>query len=817
MIVRLHAPMAGWALDLAQVPDPVFAERMMGEGFAIDPLEGVIRAPCDATVIAVAPTRHSVTLKLANGAELLIHVGLETVALAGDGFTARVRDGETVTLGQVLLEVDLDPVAARAKSLITPITITSEGFVVTLHGLDARVKAGDPIADIAPLATDQVAADLGEDTARCTIRVPLPSGIHARPAARIVAALKPFTAEVTLSAHGKTANARSIVALLSAGIRHDDDIEIAGGGPDARAAIAAVATLIEQGISEEAHQPVTPVAAPAADGLIHGVRAAPGLAIGPIFQFRPADITVPEQGDGAAVEGAALTAARTRLLATAANGHGAGADIAAAHRALIEDPELLAAAQGLIAQGKSAAFAWRGAIRGHAEAIRATGDRLLIERIADLKDIERQMIALLVGADTAMPTPPRGAILVTDELLPSHFAALTDAGVAGICTAYGGPTAHAAILAASAGIPMIVAAGSAVLDLDDGREVVLDADCATLDPAPEPAARDAATTRLLRQRDRAATETATARELCVMTDGTRIEIFANLATSAEAAPAVALGAEGCGLLRTEFLFHDRSSAPGEEEQRVAYAAVAEGLAGRPLIVRTLDIGGDKPVAYLPLPHEENPALGARGIRFSLANPGLLAVQFRAILRGVPAAQCRIMLPMVVDAGELAAARVILDQVRADLGIDEPVPLGVMVETPAAALLADSLARDADFLSIGSNDLTQYALAADRGNPAVAAMVDALHPAVLHLIARAAEGASKHGRWLGVCGGIASDPAAAPILIGLGVTELSATPAAIPALKAAVRTLDMPTCRALAAKALSMSTAGAVRTLLEGAE
>jgi phosphocarrier protein FPr/phosphocarrier protein len=815
VIVRLHAPMAGWALDLAQVPDPVFAERMMGEGFAIDPLEGVIRAPCDATVIAVAATRHSVTLKLANGAELLIHVGLETVALAGDGFTARVRDGDAVTLGQVLLEVDLDPVAARAKSLVTPITVTSEGFAVTLHGLNARVKVGDPIADIAPIPTDQIAADLGEDTARCTIRVPLPSGIHARPAARIVAALKPFTAEVAVSAHGRTANARSIVALLSAGIRHDDEVEIAGRGPDARAAIAAIATLIEQGMGEEAHQSVAPVAAPAADGVIRGVRAAPGLALGSIFQFRPADIAVPEHGDGAAAEGAALAAARTQLLATAANGHGAGADIAAAHRALIEDPELLTAAQSLIAQGKSAAFAWRRAIRGHAEAIRATGDPLLIERIADLKDIERQLIALLVGADTAMPTLPRGAILITDELLPSHFAALTDAGVAGICTAYGGPTAHAAILAASAGIPMLVAAGPRVLDLEEGREVVLDADRATLDPAPDPAARETATARLLRQRHRAAAETVAAQDLCVMADGTRIEIFANLATSAEAAPAVAFGAEGCGLLRTEILFHDRSSAPDEEEQRTAYAAVAAGLAGRPLIVRTLDIGGDKPVAYLPFPHEENPALGARGIRFSLANPGLLATQFRAILRGVPSAQCRVMLPMMVDAGELAAARVILDQVRADLGIDEPVPLGVMVETPAAALLADSLARDADFLSIGSNDLTQYALAADRGNPAVAAMVDALHPAVLHLIARAAEGASKHGRWLGVCGGIASDPVAAPILIGLGVTELSATPAAIPALKAAVRTLDMPACRALVATALSMSTAGDVRKLLEG--
>ncbi|MGY4395627.1 phosphoenolpyruvate-protein phosphotransferase [Sphingomonas sp. UYAg733] len=819
MIVRLHAPMTGWSLPLDQVPDPVFADRMMGDGFAIDPLDGVVRAPCDATVIAVAPTRHSVTLRLANNAELLIHIGLDTVALAGGGFTAHVRDGETVTLGQPLLLVDLDPVALHAKSLITPVTVTSDGYAVTLLAIDARVTAGDPIAEVSPVADSAAAADLGEDTAHRTIRVPLANGIHARPAARIVAALKPFAAEVTIVTHNRPANARSIVALLSAGIRHDDEIAIGARGPDARAAIATVAKLIEEGMGEEAHAaaPVAaPIATPSTDGLIHGVRAAPGLAIGQVFQFRPSDVAVPERGTGIPVETAALDTARATLLAAVGGAAGKGADIAAAHRALIDDPELLGAAQAQIAQGKSAAFAWRAAIRGHAEAIRATGDRLLIERIADLKDIERQVIALLTGNAATLPVPPKGAIVIADELLPSHFAPLAKAGIAGICTAFGGPTAHGSILAASAGLPMLVAAGPAILELEDGQQVVLDADRGTIDPAPDHAAIEASQANLSQHARRVAAEAAAALDPCVMADGTRIEVFANLANAAEAAHAVTLGAEGCGLLRTEFLFLDRDSAPDETEQREAYAAIAAGLGGRPLIVRTLDIGGDKPVAYLPFPHEENPALGNRGIRFSLARPDLLALQFRAILAGVPAAQCRIMLPMIIDAGELAAARTILDEARAALGINTRVPLGVMVETPAAAMLAASLAREADFLSIGSNDLTQYALAADRGNPAVAAKVDAFHPAVLHLIARAAEGARTHGRWLGVCGGIASDPQAAAILIGLGVTELSATPAAIPALKAVVRKLTLPDCRALADRALAASTAAEVHSLLAGA-
>ncbi|MEG3164408.1 phosphoenolpyruvate--protein phosphotransferase [Sphingomonas sp. PB2P19] len=837
----LHAPMAGWAMPLDAVPDPVFADRMMGDGCAIDPLDGVIRAPCDATVIAVAPTRHSVTLRLANAAEVLIHVGLETVALAGAGFTAKVRDGDVVVRGQPLLDVDLDAVARRAKSLVTPITVMSEGFAVRSLGLDRRVLAGDAIfeIDVLPSVSSHQAGDrtspaaeqpasaaapgyrkqgdwdsaFAGDAHEVVLRVPLANGIHARPAARIVALLKPFTAEVTITAHGKLANARSIVALLAAGIRHDDEIQLVARGDDAHAAISAVAALIRRGSDESASAPAASPDNAVADGLIHGIRAAPGLAIGPLFHWRPRDIAVPEHGRGQATERAALAAARHALLAIPPDPVG---DIAAAHRALLDDPELLAGADRHIAGGRSAAFAWRTATNDHAAAIRATRDPLLIERIADLKDIERQLIALLTGTEASLPTPPRGAILIADELLPSHFATLSGAGIGGICTAYGGPTAHAAILAAAAGIPMIVASGPAVLDLAEASIVVLDADRAVLDPTPDGATRDSVATRLAARRERGAAQARNAQDDCVMADGTRIEIFANLARADQAAPAVALGAEGCGLLRSEFLFFDRGTAPDEDEQAAAYAAVAGGLDGRPLIVRTLDIGGDKPVAYLPFPHEDNPALGARGIRFSLAYPDLLATQFRAILRGVPTAQCRIMLPMIVDAGELAAARTILDEARRALDIAAPVPLGVMVETPAAAMLAASIARNADFLSIGSNDLTQYALAADRGNPAVAAMVDALHPAVLHLIARAAEGARQHGRWLGVCGGIASDARAAAILIGLGVTELSATPAAIPALKAAVRLLTLPECESLATRALACATASDVRALLETA-
>jgi phosphocarrier protein FPr/phosphocarrier protein len=302
-----------------------------------------------------------------------------------------------------------------------------------------------------------------------------------------------------------------------------------------------------------------------------------------------------------------------------------------------------------------------------------------------------------------------------------------------------------------------------------------------------------------------------------MADGTRIEIFANLGSVTDAAAAVAAGAEGCGLLRTEFLFLERETAPDEEEQRETYSRIAATLGDRPLIVRTLDIGGDKPVPYLPMGSEENPALGLRGVRLSLARPDLMRLQLRAILRGVPAGQCRIMLPMVADLGDYRPVRALLAEVQAELGIAEPVQLGVMIETPAAAMLAGQIAREADFLSIGTNDLTQYTLAADRGNAAVSQRIDAMHPAVLRLVREVGRGAKAAGRWAGMCGGLASDPLAAPILIGLGITELSATPAAIPGIKAVVRKLDMNACMSLAEKACDAVSPAEVRALAREAQ
>jgi phosphocarrier protein FPr/phosphocarrier protein len=509
--------------------------------------------------------------------------------------------------------------------------------------------------------------------------------------------------------------------------------------------------------------------------------------------------------------GAALEALRTRITAQAAVGPREQREIVKAHLAFLDDEELTQAARRAIASGASAGVAWRDAIRAQVAALRGVDDPLIAQRADDLIDLERQLLIELSGEAEPQQILPAGAILLADDLGPGQLMGL-GGGLAGVCTAGGGPTSHVAILANALNIPAVVAMGPALKAVPEGAGLILDGGAGQLKVRPDAAEIEATQTRLAERQARLARSRAEAAEPCRMADGTRIEVFANLGSEADAIAAMANGAEGCGLLRTEFLFMERAEAPDEDEQARCYQAIATALGGLPLVIRTLDIGGDKPAPYLDLPAEENPALGLRGVRVSLWKPQLLETQLRAILSVRTRGQCRILVPMVASLAELRAVWTMADAARARTGHDQPIQIGVMVETPAAAVTADILAAEADFLSIGTNDLTQYGLAMDRGNPEVASGVDALHPAVLRLIASTTRGARVHGRQVAVCGGLAADVHGAAILVGLGVTELSAPPGAIPEIKAAVRALTLAACEALARRALGCASAAEVRAL-----
>jgi len=370
-------------------------------------------------------------------------------------------------------------------------------------------------------------------------------------------------------------------------------------------------------------------------------------------------------------------------------------------------------------------------------------------------------------------------------------------------------------VARSQQIPALVAVGPSLRLVPDGQLVVLDAERGVLDFRPSPESLESARGRIAEAESRRREASRSAAGPALTRDGTRIEVAANVSRPDEAKAAGSQGADAVGLLRTELLFLERDTPPTEEEQREAYQSVVDALGGRSVTIRTLDVGADKQLAYLPLPHEDNPALGLRGVRLGLARRELLAEQLRACLRVRPLDRVRLMLPMVTDLEDVVSAREVLRAEAAALGVRAP-ELGVMVETPSAAVLADQLAAEVDFLSLGTNDLTQYSLAMDRGNAAVAARLDDLHPAVLRLVAQAAAGAAHHGKWIGVCGGMASDPVAVPLLVGLGINELSVGPAAVAEVKALVRRLDRGTCRDLAQRAQALPSALAVRELVRAA-
>ncbi|MEG8048775.1 phosphoenolpyruvate--protein phosphotransferase [Sphingomonas aurantiaca] len=854
----LTSPLQGWASPLEAVPDPVFAERMMGDGIAVDPTGDCLHAPCDAVVLSVHASGHAITLRTAEGAELLMHIGLDTVALGGRGFSPCVTEGATVERGDPLIRFDLDLLVCEARAVITPVIVTNpERFTILRRETDRLVGVGEALMTLEPRDGAADVAIVEGDTVRRTIVVPLVHGIHARPAARIGEIARKFVSEVKITKDERDGNVRSPVALMALGVKLGDEITIAATGPDAADALAAIGDLILGGMGEKAppgvnapaptapsfpregggpgisndsapdswppasagEQPVAvgKVLTLPADGRLPGVTASPGIAIGQAGLFRLAEIAVVREGADATTERTALDAALAtvadRLATKSATATGAERAILTAHTALLDDPTLTDDAHAAITRGDSAAYAFRTAIRAQADALHATGDARLAERADDMLDLERQVLRALAGEDLdeRLSFPP-GTILLADDLLPSHLLGLDTASIVGFCVERGGPTSHVAILAATMGLPALVAMGPALAEIAAGTPLVLDAGAGLLHVAPDAATRATAQTAFDAQTERRRAALANAARECRTQDGVRIEAFANLGSADDAESAARNGAEGCGLLRTEFLFLERDSAPSVEEQTADYQRIADTLDGRPLIVRLLDIGGDKPAPYLPIAAEENPALGLRGIRVGLAHPEMLDAQLRAILAVRPAGQCRIMVPMIASLAELRAVRTALDAAAAATGHTEPVALGIMIETPAAAITADLLASEADFLSIGTNDLTQYALAMDRGNPAVASDLDGLHPAVLRLIARTCEGGAVHGKWTGVCGGLASDPLAVPILIGLGVTELSSAPALVPEIKALVATLTIDACRAHAAAAMSCISAADVRTL-----
>ena len=643
------------------------------------------------------------------------------------------------------------------------------------------------------------------------------SGLHARPAAKFVTAASQFSSAITLqnlTQNSSPINAKSINQVITLAIKQNDRIAISATGYDASAALIALQQLVEDRFGEEITALENQSAEPVLTGLTKSktIPASPGIAIGPVIPYRPSIPAIkPQKTDNAEAEWQKLQLAiETVKQEIAKQTKSNKGEIFEAHRLILEDPIVLDLAKRLIFQEQNAAApSWQQAIAATVNSYQSLQDSYFRARAADVEDVGNRVLRLLAGANTEVFDFARSGIIVARDLPPSEASQLKNKQILGVCLAGGSPTSHSALLANIQGIPMVVGAGSEILSLQANTQLALDGSTGEIWIEPTPEELEALKLR---------SQPLPAKELSlepITRDGYEIPLMANILGLADSKYALESGAKGVGLLRTEFLYLDRSSPPTEAEQLEVYRGIAEIMGTRPLIIRTLDIGGDKPVNYLKLEPEANPFLGWRGIRQSIECRQMLKTQLKAILQASPGKNIKIMLPMVATLTEVRTAKQILGETMAELNsatIDfEPaIPVGITIEVPAAVIMARQLAREVDFFSIGTNDLSQYIMAADRTNAKVASLADALAPPVLRAIKQTVVAAKASQIKVAVCGQIASEPVAVPILLGLGVDELSINPPAFPTIIKAISELNMTRAKEIAAAVLELDSARSVR-------
>jgi phosphotransferase system enzyme I (PtsI) len=561
-----------------------------------------------------------------------------------------------------------------------------------------------------------------------------------------------------------------------------------------------------------------------------GIPASDGIAIGPTFCYIPAELTIPVCAAGTVDEEMArfdMARKRARIElqglydAVEKRAGKEEASIFEAHQEMLTDPALEGKVRAEVELGQTVEHALVIAIEELAGLLAGMGDELFAARALDVKDVGRRILRILLGLpDTALSAVTEPYIIIAEDLTPSDTASLVPKLTLGFITAQGGLTSHSAILARTLGLPAIVGMGNGLLEkVSSGTFIVMDGRTGEMIIEPDQEIIVKYEQTKVQRESHLLILKAVAEKDARTANGRRVEVAANVGEVASTRVAMEHGAEGIGLLRTEFLYLEDAQPPSEEKQYHIYREIFEVVSGRPVIVRTLDIGGDKPPSYLPFPDEMNPFLGWRAIRISLDEPELFKTQLRAILRAAVGHNVRIMFPMVSDLDELRRAREIVEAVKrvlelASVEFAVDVPVGIMVETPAAAVLVDILAEASDFFSLGTNDLTQYTMAVDRGNARVSGLYQPLHPSVLRLIRQTIDAGHAKGKWVGMCGELAGMTKAIPILLGFGLDEFSMNPRAIPEAKHLIGKLTDEKAREIASQAMSYGTAAEIENYMK---
>jgi phosphocarrier protein FPr len=731
---------------------------------------------------------------------------------------APLVEGAVAAAVQAMVGGNVSQVIAEARSALT-------AKVAQLQGAIPDLAAANSLPGISSDSANEIFLTIGNRL-----------GLHARPAAQFVSTAARFDTPITVRNVTKTTgpvNAKSINQVATLGARQGHQIAVSATGPQAEAALAALTALVEANFGENEGfeaiipQPVAPQAQPAA-GAITGIPASPGIAIGPAMGYHPRPLEVPERHiDDPATEWQRLEKALTTAQQEIETLHRQAqvqvgaykASIFAAHLLFLSDPALLdTVRQQIFEQKINAEAGWQTGINQMVANYQALDDPYLQARATDVADVGQRVLKILAGVAPTSIVVPVPSILVAVDLTPSDTAQLNSKKILGICTELGSSTSHSAILARALGIPAVAGVGANLSGLADGTPLALDGQAGLVWVRPEAEQLSRLKEQQADWLNRQAAAKSASAQPAITRDGRRVEVAANVGQVADIYPALDNGAEGVGLLRTEFLYLDRQTPPSEEEQLAAYQAIATALDQRPFIIRTLDIGGDKPLPYLDLGQEQNPFLGWRAIRYCLDQPAILKTQLRAILRASPGHQVKIMFPMVATVTEIRSAKKILAAVQAELqqaevAVANKIEVGVMIEVPAAAIVADQLAREVDFFSIGTNDLSQYTMAADRTNPRVAHLADAFQPAVLRLIRQIIQTAHAANIWVGMCGEMAGNPLATAVLLGLGLDEFSMSGPAIPLVKQTITQLTAAEAEEVATEVLKLDSAEAIREYL----
>jgi phosphotransferase system enzyme I (PtsI) len=558
---------------------------------------------------------------------------------------------------------------------------------------------------------------------------------------------------------------------------------------------------------------------------LKGIAASPGLARGPAYLWREPEISFP------ALTGCQPEEERQRLvpaiikaknelkgirISLENEGLNEEAQVFQAQSMMLDDPTLHQQVESELAQGVNIEAAWMTSVEALAEQLSAIPDPTFAARATDLRDVGKRVLCILLGVESSIRIElDESSILLARDLCPSETATLEKSRVLGFCTEEGGATSHTAILAKSLGIPAVVGIAQGLMDISPRTELIIDGQAGIVIVEPSEESLMAFETKKSAWQAQNSLEKKDSGLAAVTLDGHQVEVVANVGSLTDAATALDLGAEGIGLLRTEFLFLDRKSAPSEEEQYQAYSEILDLMGERPVVVRTIDVGGDKPIPYLDLGVESNPFLGYRAIRMCLDELDFFKTQLRALLRAGADHDLRIMFPMVSSIDEVLQAKQIVEETTrelkdANLQYAEAAQVGIMVEIPSVAIMADQFAEVVDFFSIGTNDLTQYTFAVDRTNPRVARMGDPCHPAVIRQIKQVIEAAHVAGIWVGLCGEMAGDPEAVPILLGLGLDEFSMSATLIPHAKAVLRKCNYSDAQQLASDVLQLPSSKLVR-------